>query len=172
MSKQVPSDRNPLAHDIRLLKLAEMYEEAYEGFVLQMATQVVDDAELQTMLMQLVDPADAHGERIAEELDRLNQNVGDELRQDIVIAALNDVIEVERAARDFYRSHAGSVHDREVRALFEELAEAEDRHHEIAKTALRTARRKAGLPEEDKMPASYASRIFPPPDDLGVQTEP
>lgn len=173
MPNQLPNDRNPIVHDIRLLKLAELYEEAYERFVVQMATQVVEDGEIRDLLWKLVDPGDAHAERIAAQLERLNAAIGEEAKEDVLLAALKDVCEVERTAWDFYRLHSTSVKDPQVRALFDELAHEERRHYTIAREALALARRRAGLPVfGDEKAAAYRGRFFPPRADLQVTTEP
>lgn len=121
-----------------------MYELAYERFIVEVATRIVDDEEIRRRLFSLVDPSDDHGARIAAELERLNASLFDEDRPGVVRAALQDVGEVERAARDFYLRSADQVHDPRVAKLFRELAQTEAKHAAIADEALRLADRKAG----------------------------
>jgi len=130
-------------NDIRLLKLAEMYEDAFERFVVGMATQCVGDPGIRSMLGQLVG-GDDHGGRIADELGRLNARTTPEARADVERAALLDVCDVERAARDFYLRQSDQVHDPAVARLFRSLAQEEDRHFRIAQQALALADRKRG----------------------------
>jgi hypothetical protein len=136
---------SPLVEDIRLLKLAELYEEAYERFVITMATQVVEDPDVRARLMRLVDPADDHGGRIHDQLERLNGMLGQKDATSILLGALVDVCEVEMSARDFYLDHADDAHDPKVRELFHELAKAEAAHLRIAQQTLREAKKRAGL---------------------------
>lgn len=130
--------------DIRLLKLAELYERAYEAFVIEMAERVVDDDAARAALMKLVDPADQHGERIAAELERLNASIPPAEHMDVLRAALMDVCDTERAARRFYAEHADKVHDPRVARLFQQLAVEEGRHERIANEALRALERRVG----------------------------
>lgn len=61
---------NPILSDIRILKMAEMYERAYEGFVPEMVERHVKDDSLKTRLRALAAPTDGHGERIAARIER------------------------------------------------------------------------------------------------------
>ncbi|HEV8359961.1 MAG TPA: hypothetical protein VGR28_05825 [Candidatus Thermoplasmatota archaeon] len=131
----------PELNDIRLLKLAEMYESAYERFILELAARVVDDPQLRAGLGKLTDPNDRHGERIVAELERLNAKLGPADKPGVVRAALLDVADVERSARDFYARNADRVHDGRVAKLFRELAQEEGRHLHIAEDLLRIAAR-------------------------------
>lgn len=132
-------------NDIRLLKLAEMYEAAYEQFILEMATRYIEDPALRERLLQAASPEDRHAERIAAELERLNAAVGPQDRADIARAALLDVRDVERAARDFYLRHADEVHDRGVARLFRDLAREEDRHLQLAEELVRAVEHRSAL---------------------------
>lgn len=131
-------------NDIRLLKLAEMYEAAYEHFIVELAERVVKDDEIRRGVMKLVAPTDMHGERIAAQLVRLNESVSEEDHEGILHAALLDVRDVERAARDFYLGHADQVHDPEVAKLFRNLAHEEGEHLRIAEGLLQLHQRKTG----------------------------
>ena len=135
----------PILNDIRMLKLAEFYEEAYEAFIVEIATKVIDDPEIRTRLMALVSPEDAHAERIVENLERLNAAVAPEDHTDLLRAALLDVRDVEQSARDFYIAAVDRVHDPKVAALFRELANEERGHVRIAEDAIRILERKAHL---------------------------
>jgi rubrerythrin len=130
-------------NDLRLLKLAEMYEEAYERFVLEVAGRIVQDEEVRRPLMTLVAPTDQHHERIVAQIERLNARVGPEGQRSVERAAILDVCEVERAAHDFYVRVADQVHDPEVARLFRALAREEAGHMRIAAGALALAERKA-----------------------------
>lgn len=131
-------------HDVRLLKLAEMYEEAYERFVLHMADHVVRDPDLRTRLRALAAPGDRHHDRIAEHLRRLNARLGPEDQAAVERAALLDVVEVEEAARRFYLEHVDEAHDPEVARLFRELAGEEAEHARLAREALAALERRDG----------------------------
>ena len=131
-------------NDIRLLKLAEMYERAYEAFVVEMAQRVVEDPELRGVLAGLSAPTDRHEERIVDELRRLNAAVSPEERRAIERAAILDVVDVERSARDFYLAHLDDVHDPGVARLFADLAREEGGHVRVAQRALDLAERSSG----------------------------
>ncbi len=143
---------NPLLHDLRLLKLAEMYEIAFERFVLEVTTAIVTDDEVRTRLRRLADPGEDHHERIAAELRRLSALVRPEDQPAVEHAAVLDVRDVEAAARDFYERHVTSVHDPRVAQLFRQLAREEERHVAIAEDALRIARSNAGGASVDDEP--------------------
>lgn len=133
-----------LLNDIRLLKLAELYERAYEQFVLELAENASDDPEVLERLKLLVSPDDRHGERISEQLERLNREVTLAERADVVRAAIMDVCDVERSAREFYVRHIDDLRDPQVAKLFRELAAEEARHARIATDALRVLDRRHG----------------------------
>lgn len=130
--------------DIRILKLAEMYERAYEAFVLEMARTYVHDPEARAKLDALAGPSDKHGERIAAEILRLNASLGPVDQAAVERAALRDVLEVERAARAFYLRFVEEVHDPAVAELFRALAREEGGHVRIAEEAIQLNDRKAG----------------------------
>ena len=130
--------------DIRILKLAEMYERAYEAFVLDLASRYVHDTEVVARLRALAGPADDHGARIAAELQRLNGTLGEVDQAALERAALQDVIAVERAAREFYIRFVEEVRDPRVADLFRHLAREEAAHVAIAEGALALSDRKAG----------------------------
>lgn len=132
--------------DIRILKLAEMYEHAYEAFVLAMAVEHVHDPAIRKKLQAIAGPKDRHGERIADEIKRLNAKLGPTDQVSIERAALQDVLEVERAARAFYLRFVEEIHDPKIAELFRELASEEARHIRIAEDALAMNDRKAGRP--------------------------
>jgi rubrerythrin len=150
-------------NDLRLLKLAEMYEAAYERFVLEVAGRMIEDEDVRALVMTLASPQDRHHERIVEQVERLNAALGPEDRSGILHAALLDVAEVERAARDFYLRRVDEVHDPGVAGLFRQLAHEEAQHARIAQKALDlAAAHKAGSPAG----ASVNSfRLLPAPDE-------
>lgn len=130
--------------DIRILKLAEMYERAFETFLLEMAKKYVQDPAIRKKLAVLADPKDDHGERIAREIDRLNAELGAPDHASIERAALQDVLEVERAARAFYLRFVEEVRDPKVAELFRQLAREEAGHIRIAEDALALHDRHSG----------------------------
>lgn len=129
-------------HDLRLLKLAEMYEEAYEGFVLGVAERMVEDPAIRQKLLALVSPTDRHHERILEQMQRLQARLTPEAQAGMLRAALLDVCDVERSARDFYLKQADQVHDGNVAKLFRQLAREEEGHLRVAEEALRLAQQR------------------------------
>lgn len=137
---------DPILHDIRLLKLAEMYERSYERFVLEMAAQFPEDDDVQEHLRQLVGGEDDHGARITTELSRLNAEAGDLDPVLIQRAALMDVVEVERTAREFYIKNADRAHDPAVASLFREMAREESQHIRLAEDALALVMRRPAKP--------------------------
>lgn len=130
--------------DIRILKLAEMYERAYEEFVLEMAEKYVHDDAIKKQLHKLAGPIDKHGERIAAAIERLNARLGDVDRASLERAALRDILDVERSARTFYLRYVEEVHDPDVAFLFRALAHEEGEHIRIAEDALALSDKKAG----------------------------
>lgn len=159
---------NAKLNDIRILKLAEMYEGAFERFVLEMAERVVKDDQVRRELLKLVDPTDMHHERIVAHLERLNAALTPEERLAVEIAAAEDCVEVERAARDFYLGHIDQLHDKDVIALFRALAHEEEQHLKIARRALERARGTAGhLPSG--MPETRPFRYMPTDDTVPLR---
>lgn len=134
----------PALNDLRLLKLAEMYELSYERFLIEIAQRVVKDDDARAELMKLVDPKEDHHAQIVAELDRLNSQLSPEDQASVEIAALQDVLEVETAARDFYIQRVDQLHDPRLVSLFKNLARAEDDHVRVARHALALAEQKAG----------------------------
>jgi hypothetical protein len=131
-------------NDIRLLKLAELYEGAFEQFIIELAARFVDDPAIIAKLAALNSPDDRHRERIVTEMERLNAQVDPEARIEITRAALLDIRDIETAARDFYMRQADQVHDPHVANLFKSLAREEEAHRRIAQDAIAMADRKAG----------------------------
>lgn len=140
----MPADlaRQGVLSDIRILKLAEMYERSYEDFVLQMAQRHVFDEAIREKLSGVVDPSEAHGERIAAQLTRLNARLGEIDRVHVERAALQDVLEVERSARSFYLQFVEEIRDPEVADLFRALAREEAHHIRLAEDAIQLHDRK------------------------------
>lgn len=162
--------------DIRILKLAEMYERAYEGFVLEMATRYVRDPQIKKRLEALVSTTDGHGERIAAELARLSALVGEDERESVERAALLDVLEVERSARGFYLRFVEEVHDPLVADLFRDLAREEGAHVRIAEDALAQNDKRSGRPrlsaETQRMLRMLAEGVDPLGADWGTTKDP
>lgn len=132
--------------DLRILKLAELYESAYETFILEMAEKHVRDEAVRSELHKLAQPSGAHGRRVADAIQRLNARLGPVDRAAVERAALLDVLEVERNARAFYMRYVEEIHDPEVAALFRALAREERWHIRIVEDALALSDRKAGRP--------------------------
>jgi len=133
-----------LLNDIRLLKLAQMYENAFERFVLQISKEHIHDPEVQRKLAALLDPRDDHEGRIRRELTRLNSEADTKDVAAIERAAILDIEEVERAANLFYLRHLDDVRDPRVAELFRALAREEATHARIASEALALAHRRHG----------------------------
>lgn len=144
MTRRAAGDKSRRLDDVRLLKLAEMYENAFERFVLDVSQRYVEDEEVRAKLAALVGPTDAHAERIAAQLDRLNREIGPADRAGVERAALLDILDVERAAHDFYLRSLDKVHDSVVADLFRQLAREEGEHIRIAQDALALADRHRG----------------------------
>lgn len=133
-----------VASDLRFLTLAELYEDAYERFVRDVALRVVEDEATRAHLLRLAAPDQTHAARILAERQRIEATLGPGSKSMIIMGALLDVVDVERAARNFYLSALGELHDPKLAALFRELAHEEGEHTEIAEGILREA--KAALP--------------------------
>lgn len=127
---------NDRVDDIRILKIAEMYERAYESFVLEIAEKYVHDPAVKKLIHKLAGPNEKHGERIASAIERLNAQLGIVGRASLERAALRDVLDIERSARAFYMKYVEEVHDPGVAALFRALAHEEGEHIRIAEDAL------------------------------------
>lgn len=137
---------DPTLSDIGILKLAQMYERAYEEFVLEMAKKYVHDEDVKKRLAKLVGPADRHGERIVAEIERLNTSLGDVDRASLERAALRAVLHVERSARAFYMKFVEEIHDPGVAVLFRTLAREEAEHIRAAEDALAISDKKGSRP--------------------------
>ncbi|HLE97255.1 MAG TPA: ferritin family protein [Candidatus Thermoplasmatota archaeon] len=149
----------PELNDIRLLKLAEFYETAYERFVVELATYVVRDDETRRRLAKLLEGD--HHERIVRELERLNARMREDDAAGVLRAAILDVVEVESAARDFYRDNAERVHDGVVARLFRELAREEEGHVRIAEAALHDAEERRVAAAGVGIEGTSQTRLFP-----------
>ena len=126
----------PDVHDLRILRLAQLYEEAYETFVREVARELVTDEALRRRLERLAPPDDEHGARIAELLGRIRDRLGPDDALAAERAAIQDVLDVERAAREFYLRHVDDLHDPEAVALFRDLAREESEHVRVAEQVL------------------------------------
>jgi len=125
-----------ILRDIRILKLAEMYERAYEAFVHEMADRYVHEPSVRTKLAALAASASEHARSIAAEMDRLSAILGNAEPKSIERAALHDILEVERAARTFYLRSIDTVHDAKLADLFRALARDEAANVRTAEDAL------------------------------------
>ena len=121
----------PHLEDLRQLKLAELYEMAYERFILDVALRTAEGSVRDTLL-KLGPAGEGHGQRIAEEMERINAELTPEEREEVTRAALLDVVDVERAARDMYLGLADKVHDPRLVRLFRSLAKEEEAHVKLA----------------------------------------
>lgn len=130
--------------DLRILRLAQMYEKAYEAFVAEVAAGLADD-ETRRRLAPLLPDKDEHALRISREAERIEGSLGARDEPALVAAALADVVDVERAARELYHRQADRAHDPRVAALFRDLAREESRHLRAAEDALDHHVRRAGL---------------------------
>jgi rubrerythrin len=140
-----------LLDDIRLLKLAEMHERAYESFILEMADRYVRDEAARGEIRKLVGSTDDHGARIAKLLAELSAKVPSEKQPLVERAALLDIIDVEHLAREFYLPRIDQAHDKRVIELFRELARQEALHVRIAQDALRASDEHHGLATQADM---------------------
>lgn len=122
----------PNVDDLRHLKLAELYEMAYERFILEVALRTVTDERIRRSLLTLAPAGESHHGRIAAEIARLNASLSPEEAEEVTRAALLDVLEVERAARDMYLRLADRVHDPAIVKLFRALAKEEEGHVRLA----------------------------------------
>lgn len=128
---------------MRLLKLAEMYERAFERFVLDISQRYVKDASIREKLAPILEGRDDHEGRIGRELVRLNALLGSAAdAASVERAALLDILEVERAARAFYLRALEEVRDGQVIELFRVLAREEAVHAALVEQALALADRK------------------------------
>ncbi|HWH07750.1 MAG TPA: hypothetical protein VNX21_01025 [Candidatus Thermoplasmatota archaeon] len=123
---------NPRVDDLRHLKLAELHESAYERFVVEVATGVVEDPRIRAALLALAPVGGGHHPRLAGEMARINAELTPAERAEVTRAALLDVVEVERAARDLYLRLADRVHDPRLVRLFRALAKDEERRVRLA----------------------------------------
>lgn len=113
---------------------------------------MVEDPEVKAKLMLLVSPTDRHHERIVAQMQRLQAAMTPAEQAGLLRAALLDVCDVERSARDFYLRQADQVHDGEVAKLFRQLAREEEGHMRIADEALKLAhRRHAHAPDDQQL---------------------
>lgn len=150
-----------VATDLRLLKLAELYEDAYERFVRDIALETIEDPAMRARLLHLAPPEDDHAKRIHAERERVESSLGPEDKPAIVLGALIDIVEVERAARNFYLASFRETYDPRIAHLFRQLAREEEKHTEIAQRILRDA--EAALrPAEGAQPEDLTIIETPP----------
>lgn len=134
---------NPIVEDLRHLKLAELYELAFERFVRDLAIVTIrDETARAEILEKLVPESDPHAGRIREEIERLNAKVTDADMGDVERAALLDILDVERAAREAYLRLIDKAHDPRIVQLFRDLAREEAEHALFAERILVDADRR------------------------------
>lgn len=140
----------PELGDLRVLRLAEIHERAYERFLRDVAERL-DDPQTQSRLTRLAD-SDERAQRIAREIARLVAKLSPEDQGEAARADLLEVIDVEREALDFYVRHVDAVHDPALVQLFHDLARQGRDHVHVAETVLdehtMRARHAAGPPED------------------------
>lgn len=151
------TELRPDLNDLRLLKLAELYEVAYERFILQVARRVVGDARVRAKLDLLTSPTDDHHERIVKEQERILGRLSPRDHAGIVLAALRNVQALEEHACDLYDSAADEAHDPRVRTLFRTLAREEAIHAAIAREALELAQKAPPPGADDAADAAFLS---------------
>lgn len=130
-----------------MLKLAEFYERSCEAFVRDLARRDVHDPEVLAEVRKLAAKPERHEARVAALLARKRAELNPAQREALERAALLDILEVERTAREFYMRSFERVQDPEVGHLFRDLARAESRHLELAEHALALAEMRHGPPE-------------------------
>lgn len=131
--------------DLRILRLAQLYERAYEDFVQEIASRLADE-DTRRRIEPLAPAQDDHAKRLQRHADRLRARLREEDREGLLDGALLDVVEVERAARAFYLQNADRVHDPAIARLFHDLAKEDLLHVRIAEDALDAHRRRLGGP--------------------------
>ena len=122
--------------DLRILRLAQTYEDAFEAFVRQVAEQMGADETVRARLERLAPRADAHGVRLRRLIEKVEARLGPDDAPEAERAAILDVVEVEVAAREFDLRHLEELHDPEAVALFRELLREEGEHVRIAEQVL------------------------------------
>lgn len=137
--------------DLRLLRLAELYEVAYEQFLLDVADREVRDPEVRAALLKLAGPDD-HRARIVREMDRIRASLPEQQRAAAVVGTVQDVVDCERAARRFYLERLDAVHDPAVAKLFRDLFQEETRHVAWAEEAFDLARQHADVRPDETSP--------------------
>lgn len=143
----------PELDDLRVLRLAELHERAYERFMLDVAEGLPDE-KTRERLLHLVHSGE-HGARLAREIARLSARLSPEDKAEAARASLLEVIDVERAALDLYMRHVDAVHDPSVVQLFHDLVREERENVRVAETIL----------DEHHMRARRAPR---PPREVGT----
>jgi len=126
---------DPRLADLRILRLAQMYEHAFETFVATASARYLDGP-TRERLAPLQPERDQHEARVKALIERIESDVSRDMDGALARSVLLDVVEIERAAREFYLNHLDRVHDPDVARLFHKLAAEESRHVEIAEMAL------------------------------------
>lgn len=126
----------PELNDLRILKLAEMQEHAHRRFLTEVAQCIVRDDALRRQLLDLAARPMYRCARIASHMTRLNERLGPADDRAIEAAALQDVLDVERAQLEFYSSQADRLHDPRVVRLFRDLVAEGDASVDSVRAAL------------------------------------
>lgn len=121
--------------DLRILRLAQLYERAYESFVREIASTIVEPR-TREKLRELVPETDDHDAILGKRIAAILAGLEADDRRRAERAALLAVVEVERAAREFYVANLDSLHDPALVDLFGRLATEEARHVRIAQAAV------------------------------------
>lgn len=112
---------SPHLNDVRILKLAEMYEAAFARLLAEMSAYTHDD-DVRGKFARLFMGTRLRMDRIGMEILRLSAKIGRADDDELERCAIQDVHETERAARAFYLRHVEEVRDPDVADLFRALA--------------------------------------------------
>ena len=121
--------------DLRLLHLAMQVEEAFEGLEKAIVRHIPPGG-VRDSLKPLFEGGAAH-ERLKAEYARLNrelENASAAMRPEDLLQALLDC---ERIAQNFYRSHLDDLSDPRLVDLFKKLAEDEGHHAQAVERAMK-----------------------------------
>ncbi len=137
----VPHHLEPLAglNDLRILKLAQMHEQAFSRFVGEVATPQIQDESLRDHLAHIAPPTDRTHARLAAEAERLSSSVGANHHANRERALLLDILELAEAEREFYVRHMDELHDPRAVRLFRELVHVQEERVQQARRLLRAA---------------------------------
>lgn len=132
------------AEDLRILRLAKLYEDAYHAFIRDALREQADPG-TREKLAALLPPQNKHVDELERQEARLRSQLRDADAPQLAAGVLADIVDVERATREFYFQNADRIHDPALAQLFRELARDGTRQGEIAEAALDDYRRKKGI---------------------------